>query len=217
MMNIKAIYKICSKRRGRAKWKLSVNVNLLVKEKNRIIERVPVRLVYILNRANTKEWICLLSTDADMDEEQIIRQYGKRWNIETMFKCCKQYLKLGKDFQSPSFETQNAQLAIALARYMLVAVEQRESEDYRSCGELFLLYYPGSGTFSYKSNRLNCPCVMLSLQIPNYHTILVELDTDNSLFHLRYSQFSHLLLLCHPVLVYAALTELFDTHYPNWL
>jgi len=46
-----------------------------------------------------------------------------------------------KDFQSPSFEAQNAQVAIAFIRYMLIAIEQRESEDCRTCGELFLLFY----------------------------------------------------------------------------
>ena len=141
MINIKALYTMSRKRRGRSAWKLSVNVNLLVKEKNRIIERIPVKLVYLPNRANTKEWICLLSTDTEMDENEIIRQYGKRWNIEVMFKCSKQYLNFGKDFQAPSFEAQNAQIAIAFARYMLIAIEQRESEDYRSCGELFMLFY----------------------------------------------------------------------------
>ena len=113
MINIKALYTMSNKRRGKAAWKLSVNVNLLVKEKNKIIERIPVN----------------------------IRQYGKRWNIECMFKCSKQYLRFGKDFQSPSFETQNAQVAIAFTRYMMIAIEQRESEDYRSCGELFMLFY----------------------------------------------------------------------------
>ena len=141
MMNIKTIYNACKKRRGKAAWKLSLRVNLLVKDKNKIVERIPVKIVYIPNRANTKEWICLLCTDTDLAENEIIRQYGKRWNIEVMFKCCKQYLKFGKDFQSPSFETQNAQIAIAFTRYMFIAIEQRESEDYRSCGELFMLFY----------------------------------------------------------------------------
>lgn len=141
MMNIKSIYSVCKKRRGKAAWKLSLKVNLLVKEKNKVIERIPVKIVYIPNRANTKEWICLLCTDADMEENEIIRQYGKRWNIEVMFKCCKQYLKFGKDFQSPSFESQNAQIAIAFTRYVMIALEQRESQDYRSCGELFMLFY----------------------------------------------------------------------------
>ena len=141
MINIKALYTMSNKRRGKAAWKLSVNVNLLVKEKNKIIERIPVKLVYLPNRANTKEWICILSTDTEMEENEIIRQYGKRWNIECMFKCSKQYLRFGKDFQSPSFETQNAQVAIAFTRYMMIAIEQRESKDYRSCGELFMLFY----------------------------------------------------------------------------
>ena len=141
MINIKCLYTMSKKRRGKAAWKLSVNVNLLVKDKNKIIERIPVKLVYLPNRANTREWICLLSTDTEMDENEIIRQYGKRWNIECMFKCCKQYLHFGKDFQAPSFEAQNAQIAIAFTRYMLIAIEQRESEDYRSCGELFMLFY----------------------------------------------------------------------------
>ncbi|MBR2527833.1 MAG: transposase, partial [Blautia sp.] len=141
MINIKALYTMGQKRRGKASWKLSVTVNLLVKEQNKIIERIPVKLVYLPNRANTKEWICILSTDTEMEENEIIRQYGKRWNIECMFKCSKQYLKFGKDFQSPSFESQNAQVAIAFTRYMMIAIEQRESKDYRSCGELFMLFY----------------------------------------------------------------------------
>lgn len=141
MVNIKTLYTMSKKRRGKSAWKLSVNVNLLVKEKNKIVERIPVKLVYLPNRANTKEWICLLSTDTELEENEIIRQYGKRWNIEVMFKCGKQYLNFGKDFQAPSFEAQNAQIAIAFARYMLIAIEQRESEDYRSCGELFMLFY----------------------------------------------------------------------------
>ena len=81
MINIKALYTMSNKRRGKAAWKLSVNVNLLVKEKNKIIERIPVKLVYLPNRANTKEWICILSTDTEMEENEIIRQYGKRWKI----------------------------------------------------------------------------------------------------------------------------------------
>ena len=141
MINIKTLYNMSKKRRGKSAWKVSIKVNLLVKDKNKIIDRIPVKLVYLPNRANTKEWICLLSTDTEMDENEVIRQYGKRWNIEVMFKCSKQYLNFGKDFQAPSFEAQNAQIAIALARYMLIAIEQRESEDCRSCGEMFMLFY----------------------------------------------------------------------------
>lgn len=118
MMNIKTLYAVSKKRRGKVAWKLSLHVNLLVNENSKIIEWIPVKIVYLSNRANKKEWICLLSTDIEMGENEIIRQYGKRWNIELLFKCGKQYLKFGKDFQSPSFEAQNAQIALAFTRYM---------------------------------------------------------------------------------------------------
>ena len=149
MMNIKTLYTIHRKRRGKALWKLSLSVNLLVKEGSKVVERIPVKIVYLPNKANYKEWICLLSTDTTMSEEEIMRQYGKRWNIEVMFKTCKQYLRFGKDFQSPSFECQNAQIALAFTRYMFLAVEQRESEDRRSFGELFLLAYQEMQDISY--------------------------------------------------------------------
>ena len=82
MINIKALYTMNKKRRGKSAWKLSVNVNLLVKEKNKIIERIPVKLVYLPNRANTKEWICLLSTDNEMDYPPIWKTLEHRSNVQ---------------------------------------------------------------------------------------------------------------------------------------
>ena len=140
MMNIKVLCKSCNKRRGKSQWKLSVVVNLLVKKNGRILERIPVKLVFIPNRARRNEWICILSTDTGMGEAEIIRQYGKRWEIEVLFKCCKTYLKFGKDFHCTSFEAQNAQIAIAFARSIMIALEKRESEDERSFGGMFLMF-----------------------------------------------------------------------------
>ena len=122
LKTIRDIYRTCRKRCGKAAWKLSVRANLLVREDGRIKERLPVKLVFVPNRSKRDEWICLLCTDVKMEETEIIRQYGKRWNIEVVFKCCKQYLKFGKDFHSTSF----------------VELAKRESEDEKAFGELFL-------------------------------------------------------------------------------
>ena len=138
LMTVKSIYRSCRKRSGKAAWKLSVKVNLLVRENGEIKERLPVKLVFVPNRSNSGDWICLLCTDVKMEETEVIRQYGKRWNIEVLFKCCKQYLKFGKDFHSTSFEGQNADIAIALMRYMFIELAKRESEDEKAFGELFL-------------------------------------------------------------------------------
>jgi len=32
------------------------------------------------------KWLALLTTDTDLPEEEVIRIYGKRWNIEVFFK-----------------------------------------------------------------------------------------------------------------------------------
>ena len=91
------------KRRGRSQYLLSVEVNLTQKENREVVSRIPVRIVYVRNRAKRKDWIALISTDMDISEEEIIRRYGVRWNIEVYFKTCKQHLKLLKESNSPSF------------------------------------------------------------------------------------------------------------------
>lgn len=51
------------------------------------------KVVYVRNRNKRKEYLCLISTDVNLDENEIIRVYGKRWDIEVFFKVCKSYLK----------------------------------------------------------------------------------------------------------------------------
>ena len=75
----------------------------------------------------------------ELSEEEIVRLYGKRWSIEVFFKMCKSYLRLSKEYRSVSYDAMVAHVAIVFARYMLLAVEQRENRDMRSLGELFYL------------------------------------------------------------------------------
>lgn len=42
---------------------------------------------HLLNKRN--EYLCLISTEVSLSEEEIIRIYGKRWDIEVFFKVCK--------------------------------------------------------------------------------------------------------------------------------
>ena len=55
------------------------------------------------------------------------------------FKVCKSYLRLEKDCHALSYDTMTAHVSVVLTRYMFLAVEQRESKDDRSLGELFYL------------------------------------------------------------------------------
>lgn len=101
---------------------------------------IPAKVVYVRNRNKRNEYLCLISTNIEIDENEIIRIYGKRWNIEVFFKVCKSYLRLAKECRSLSYDAVTAHVAIVFTRYMMLAVENRESQDERSLGELFLYF-----------------------------------------------------------------------------
>jgi hypothetical protein len=77
MQSVKEIFNQCKKRRGRSRYLLSVTITICGKQG----ERLPARLVYVRNRNKRNEYLVLLSTDIEMDEDENIQIYGKRWAI----------------------------------------------------------------------------------------------------------------------------------------
>jgi len=133
-LSINKIFGICKKRRGRSKYLLSVNV-MVGKD-----HKIPARIVCVRNKKNKKDWIAFICTNPDLSEEEIIRNYGKRWQIEVFFKTCKSYLQLVTECHSLSYDALTAHVAIVFARYLMIAMEQRRNEDERTLGELFFFF-----------------------------------------------------------------------------
>lgn len=134
-LSLVSIYKKNKKRRGRSKYLLSVLVEVVKNDKI-----IPAKVVYVRNRNKKKEYLCLISTDTSLSEEEIIRIYGKRWDTEVFFKVCKSYLNLSKECNSLSYDAMTAHTAVIFTRYMMLSLESRESNDNRSLGELFLYF-----------------------------------------------------------------------------
>ena len=130
-MSLITIYNRNKKRRGRSRYLLSVLVDGKV---------IPAKVVYVRNRNKRKEYLCLISTDTTLDENEIIRIYGKRWDIEVFFKVCKSYLNLSRECNSLSYDAMTAHTAVVFTRYMMLSLESREGSDNRSLGELFLYF-----------------------------------------------------------------------------
>ncbi len=103
-------------------------------------ESIPAKVVYVRNRNKRKEYLCLICTDTSLDESEIIRNYGKRWDIEVFFKVCKSYLNLSRECNSLSYDAITAHTAVVFTRYMMLSLESRELNDNRSLGELFLYF-----------------------------------------------------------------------------
>ena len=98
---------------------------------------IPAKIVCVRNKANRKDWLAFICTDTTLSEKEIIRIYGKRWQIEVFFKACKSMLNLIGECHSLSYDALTAHVAIVFTRYMLLAMEQRQNEDQRNLGELF--------------------------------------------------------------------------------
>ena len=128
--NIKEIYKQCKKRRGRSKYLLSVDVTVGD-------EAIPAKIVCVRNKSKKKDWLAIISTDTAISAEEIIRIYGKRWDIEVFFKTCKSYLHLAKECRSLSYDALTAHVSVVFVRYMMLAVTQRCNTDDKTVCELF--------------------------------------------------------------------------------
>ena len=133
-LSINKIYGISKKRRGRSKYLLSVDVMVGRDHK------IPARIVCVRNTKKKKDWIAFICTNPSLSEEEIIRIYGKRWQIEVFFKTCKTYLQLVSECHSLSYDALTAHVAIVFTRYIMIALEQRKNEDHRTLGELFFFF-----------------------------------------------------------------------------
>lgn len=131
-LNLNKIYGLSKKRRGRSRYLLSVDVMVGNGEKS-----IPARIVCVRNNKNRKDWIAFICTDMNLDPDEIIRIYGKRWQIELFFKTCKSTLNLVGECHSLSYDALTAHVAVVFARYLMIALEQRKSEDNRTLGEIF--------------------------------------------------------------------------------
>jgi len=85
--------------------------------------------------ASNKKWVCLLTTDLEMSYIKAVETYGIRWNIEIIFKECKQLLGLGK-CQANDFDSQIAHTTSIFITHSILAY-YKYREDYQTLGELY--------------------------------------------------------------------------------
>jgi hypothetical protein len=98
---------------------------------------VPVKVVFIRNRNKKSEWLAILSTDCTLSDQEIIRIYGLRWDIEVFFKTTKSLLKLQKEFQGRTYDSLISHTTIVFARYIVLSWQNRCSTDQRTLGGMF--------------------------------------------------------------------------------
>ena len=101
---------------------------------------IPAKVVYVRNRNKRKEYLCLISTDVNLDENEIIRIYGKRWDIEVFFKVCKSYLNLSRECNSLSYDANDCAYHSCFHPIYDAVTGKPGINDNRSLGELFYTF-----------------------------------------------------------------------------
>lgn len=122
------LYARLRKRPGRARVLASVTVETK--------QGLPVKIVFVRHR-HKRDWLAVLSTDVNLADEEVLRIYGKRWDIEVCFKMLKQHLRLEKEAQMRDYDGLVGHATVVMIRYMFLAFRQRLEVDQRTAGSLF--------------------------------------------------------------------------------
>lgn len=128
LMRLSHLYGKLTKKPGRAKILASVVTETTRKQQ--------VKIVFVRHR-HKRDWLAILSTRIDLPDAEIVRIYGKRWDIEVFFKTLKHYLNLEREVQLRDYDGLIGHITVVMSRYVFLAVEQRHHDDHRSLGSLF--------------------------------------------------------------------------------
>jgi len=110
-LHLTALYRKIRKRCGRAKILASILVEIGEDDKG---SPVLAKIVFVRDR-RTKKWLALLSTDMTLTDEEIVKTYKRRWDIEVFFKMIKRNLSMRMRHLQQQF-------SVALDRYFLTPV-----------------------------------------------------------------------------------------------
>lgn len=98
---------------------------------------IEVKVVFVQNRNKKSDWLAILSTDCTLSEQEIVRIYGMRWDIEVFFKTTKSLLRLQKEFQGMSYDILISHTTIVFSRYIVLSWQNRCNTDQRTLGGIF--------------------------------------------------------------------------------
>jgi hypothetical protein len=128
-LSLKELYKVATPVQGKKGIMRSIRTTMA--------NGVQVKVVFIQNRNKKSEWLAILSTDCTLSEQEIVRIYGMRWDIEVFFKTTKSLLRLQKEFQGTSYDLLISHTTLVFARYIVLSWQNRCNTDQRTLGGLF--------------------------------------------------------------------------------
>lgn len=129
LVDLKKLYRLAQPMQGKKSILRSIHCEMA--------NGIPVKIVFIQNRNKKSNWLAILSTECTLSDQEIVRIYGMRWDIEVFFKTTKSLLKLQKEFQGRSYDGVISHTTIVFARYIVLSWQHRCTTDERTLSGLF--------------------------------------------------------------------------------
>ncbi|AOZ73993.1 hypothetical protein F502_01775 [Clostridium pasteurianum DSM 525 = ATCC 6013] len=64
-----------------------------------MVKKIEFKIVFVRDRNRIRQWFAITSTDIFLFDDEIIRIYGKRWDIEFFSKSISYFENLVKNFK----------------------------------------------------------------------------------------------------------------------
>ncbi len=144
-LTVKELYRVVGKwnrdKKSGIKFK-SIEVELIDPSSNRLIKnRSTIGKIKIcfFKYPNVRNWKCLLSTDLDLEEMDILKVYLRRWSIECIFKEIKQYFGYSQS-KSSNYIAMISDLTIRYSFYIMFCYK-KEKQNNKPIGQLLTEFY----------------------------------------------------------------------------
>ncbi|MCW5213588.1 transposase, partial [Desulfobulbus sp. TB] len=82
-----------------------------------------VKIVFVRHRHYRRKWLAILSADVELADDEIVRIYGRRWDIEVFFKMMKRCLNLEREVQLRDYDGLIGHITIVMSRYIFLSFE----------------------------------------------------------------------------------------------
>ena len=150
----------------------------------------------------------------NLSEEEILRIYGKRWDIEIFFKTCKSLLNLGFECHSLSYDALTAHVSLAFIRYMLLSLQQRNNSDERTISELFLLMIDELADITFgHALALGFQAFLIMVCVAIYATLVQNIAITDDVSSAVWTCIGYTVLLCFTLFKTSSLAKsVFNAH-----
>lgn len=98
---------------------------------------IPAKIVWLIARGSKEKVLAILCTDLSLSDEEVVRRYSARFNIEFGFFHMKHFLNLERGSRATNYDSVFAHTAMSCMQLVIMTLLKLFNEDHKTIGELY--------------------------------------------------------------------------------